>query len=61
MDRLTFKHIYFNFQLCVHMDICVRYVHVNTDACGGQKPVLDPLELELHVVVSGPCGSWEQN
>lgn len=29
------------------------FVHMNLGAWGGQKKLLDPLELEVHVVVSG--------
>lgn len=31
------------------------------DVCGGQKKVLDSLELELWVIVSYHVGRWEPN
>ena len=38
------------------------YVHECAAACGGQKRALDPLELELKVIVRGTsCGFWELN
>ena len=42
---------------CVY--VCVLaclHVHMSTSALGGQKGVLDPLELELQAVVS--CPGW---
>lgn len=34
------------------MCICVGCVHMNVDACRGQKRVSDTLELDLQMVVS---------
>lgn len=38
--------------VCVCMSICICVYHVCSDACGDQGRVLDPLELELRMVVS---------
>lgn len=45
IDNYIYIKIYFNF-LCV----CVH--HMYTGVYGGQKTMLYPLELQLHVVVS---------
>lgn len=42
------------------------YLHVHLyqvlpSACGGQKRVSDPLELEVTVGCEPPCGCWGQN
>lgn len=36
----------------LHMVICMRVLHMMSGASGGQNWVLDPLELELKMVVS---------
>lgn len=36
-------------------------VCVHTGACGGQKRVLVPLELELHGIVSQTIYDWQPN
>lgn len=38
----------FSLYVCVHL---CGYVHISASACRGQKKVLDPLKLELQVVV----------
>lgn len=43
-------------------DVCIfGYVHINTGTLGVQKMALDPLELELWVIINTLCGCWEPN
>lgn len=48
------------FILCVCEPACVHVHHTHACACGGQKMVWDPLELELQEVVSSLTwiGNW---
>lgn len=41
---------------CLHVDMCTMCV---PGACGGQRKVLDPPELELQVVVSHDIGAGD--
>lgn len=44
--------------MCMYM--CL-YVHMCADVCGSQKKGLDPLDLEIQVVVSHPMWFREPN
>lgn len=47
--------------MCMCVPVC-GYVQVSAGPCGGQKRVLDPLEVELQTVVSEvSCDCWELN
>jgi hypothetical protein len=52
VESSFFKFSFKNILMCVHVPACLYVYHVCAGASGGQKRVLDSLELKLQVVVS---------
>lgn len=55
-----FFNTYFIFIVYTHTCKCIC-MPMTADSLGGQKRASHPLELELQVTVSHPCGCWEVN
>lgn len=45
-------------KFCLHVCLCIT--HVNHGVCGGQKRLLNPLELELCAIVNSHVGTGHQ-
>lgn len=58
----SFKKIYIQLCVCWGFLQYSRYAHSIAGSRGGGKKELDPLELELQVIVIHPCvgaGNWD--